>query len=148
MLELQIPTRRIAGSISTVQGATLEGSLFLRPNPYHTDVEDVLETLNDDRKFLPFLAERPFAGSCALNKTHIVRVHVPGAVASEPGDPAQPQHALVLADGSRVVGQILIDAPPSASRMLDKLNLAGRFVPVAAADGIHFVHLTHVVRAE
>ncbi len=155
MQELQVPTRRIRVEVVTF-GQRLEGVLFLSCAPYQSGrPEDVAEVLNDGRAFVPFETNGASARHLALNKQHILRVHVHGEEdatdAAAPGadDDRFPHPAdIVLADGSRVSGEIVLDTPPSAARLLDKLNLADRFLAVRNADGFEFVQRDHIVHVE
>ena len=167
MEELQIPTRTVAVDIVTDAGQTIDGILFLAETRHTTGrPEDVVDVLNDERGFIPFrLGSGPKRGrDVVLNKDHIVRVRLRDQTGSRPsaarGSPAGPSPGappaaateptvIHLSDGSRVAGRILVDTPRAASRLLDKLNLEHRFIPLIRDDGgTEFVHRAHVVRLD
>jgi hypothetical protein len=115
----------------------------------------VLEVLNDERRFLPFLSETPEHERFVLNKEHILRVRMRSAAS---GDEAHErggwefetpdQSTVQLLDGRKLRGQLHIDTRPNASRPLDKLNQADTFVAIHCADGIEFVQTAAVVRMD
>lgn len=151
MEELQVPVRRIAVEVVVTTGARVHGSLFVHGSPYQSgDPEEVLELLNDERRFLP-LAVDDGPGMFVVNKEHVVRVHLrlssPGLVERWPD--AVPIDAaecrLFLADGSRVSGRVLLQTPSSSSRTVDKLNRCGPFILLAGAEGLDFIRTSHVV---
>lgn len=153
MEELQVPTRRIPAQIFVTTGAPIRGVLFVYESPYHAgDLADVTHLLNDARDFLPFAPEGGATRGAVVNKSQIVRVHLPHSVeerfervrrtAAAGGD-----CELHLADGSCVRGTLSIDTPVTLSRLLDKLNRAALFVPVVTDDGVDFVRRSCVVHA-
>jgi hypothetical protein len=148
MRELRVPTQRIAVQLVTTRGACRNGHLHLGPSHFRSgEVEDLGEVLNDEREFLPFEAEGDGAAPLVVHKAHIARVSVAGAVAAAL-DVGDEPHTLILADGSALSGRVCVPTPPTASRLVDKLNRAPRFVPVQAEDALHFVQVDHIVEVE
>ena len=154
MKDLQIPTRPIAVEVFTEPGRPLRGFLFHTDTPFDSDVShDVAEVLNDERAFVPFSFEEAGGVPMILNKDHVVRVRVEALAAdssgeSPPIDWNEQPRTLVLADGTRVSGQIEVDTPPHAARLVDKLNLAPPFVAVRTVAGLEFVRRTSIARVE
>lgn len=145
MEELQIPTRRITAAVFTSDGQRLHGSLFLTDSPYHKGgPEDLIELLNDERTFIPFKCEEPEPSNLILSKAHIVRVHV--ECEEEPAFQDENNCTLSLADGSRLDGRIPLDTPLASSRLVDKLNLATRFMTLVTDGGLDFVQRAQIVR--
>jgi hypothetical protein len=151
---LQVPTRRIEVDLLLAGGRRLVGYLFLTEAPGQSGgPEDVIQVLNDDREFIPFVSEGATSSATALNKDHILMVQVDsgpdartgalGAAESEACD-----RAVLLSDGSRVSGDICIDTPPHASRLVDKLNVADRFVVLQTAGGYAFVQRRQIIHVE
>jgi len=44
-----------------------------------------------------------------------------------------------------VAGRVAVDTPMAASRLVDKLNVGQRFIPVVRDDGVDLVQRTHVL---
>jgi hypothetical protein len=157
MNEFQVPTHGIPVQIFLDGSECLRGRLFAAPDRYHEgDREEVAMLLNDDRGFLPFLVEEAAAEtrSVVLNKAHILRVRLSQEDTASPHGAAEPPGAaeeltvLHLTDGTRVQGRVLVETPPAASRLVDKVNMAPRFIPVMRDGGVDFVQRTHVRRLD
>jgi hypothetical protein len=150
--ELQVPTRRVRVEIFVSTGTRLAGALFLHQSPYHSGhAEDLIHELHDEREFLPLAAEGGTPGSLVVNKAHIVRLHLPWSDSLRPEQfPASGRNesaALLLSDGTSLEGHLVFVAPPSASRLVDRLNLAPCFVLFRTAQGLDFVRRSHIVQA-
>ena len=151
MEELQVPTHRIDVEVFITSGAEIHGSLYAHESPYHSgNPEDVIHLLNDERVFLPLCVEGRAAGPYVVNKTHIVRVHLPisevdrqDRLSTAPIDVED--CTLFLSNGTTLTGMLSIETPTNSSRLVDKLNFADGFVPVYTGDGIDFVRKSHVV---
>lgn len=164
MEELQVPTRRIRVEIIANSGDRFHGALFAPEMQYRTrPVEYVLHLLNDDRDFLPFQRESGSESSMIFNKSHIVRVRLetdgpwadPFDSDSEPQEfstyGADMEHEVctaLLSDGTRLSGRLAVETRWSSSRLLDKLNMAQRFVPFVTDQGIEFVQRDRMVRID
>ena len=78
-----------------------------------------------------------------------MRVHLPDCGTLRP-DPASAEPApictIVLRDRSRLTGQLVFDAPLSASRLVDKFNQAPSFMTFVTDDGVDFVRRSHVTQ--
>ena len=87
-----------------------------------------------------------------LGKDQILRIRLDGVdsllpvLSTETDSEPEQSCRFVLADGSRLVGQIYLDTPSESSRVLDKLNLAARFVAVISEYGIDLIQKRHIVR--
>jgi len=151
MRELQVPTHRVAVRVFAAQSRPLAGALFLHESRYHDGTaHEILTELNDPRAFVPFHADDPSMGRILLHKDHLVRIQVENYVPG-PEEPALDETAgapctLVLDDGVEFEGRILVPVPAEASRLLDRLNDAPRFLPFAGPHGLAFVHRDHIVR--
>jgi len=153
--QLQVPTRRIEVDVRLADGGHLLGYMFLTEAPYQSGrPEDVINILNDERTFLPFASDHPTSSPVALNKEHIVLVEVESAPSAMLGsslghvDEEGCDRTLLLVDGQRVTGDICVDTPPHASRLLDKLNLSGRFLALRTTGGYAFVQRQQIVHVE
>lgn len=154
MKDLQVPTRRVHVEAFVSTGERVVGSLFMHESPYQTGhAEDLIHELHDERCFLPLATDESRQKSFVINKEHILRLHVPWsdetrheqfpAAAGQEGATAE----LLLSDGSRIEGRLVLVTPANASRIVDKLNLAPTFVLFATASGLEFVRRSHIVHA-
>jgi hypothetical protein len=158
--DLQVPTQTVEVEVLTDGGERLSGSLFVPQSRFATGKpEEVIEILNDERRFLPFRPDaraRKTASDAApratpeivLNKDHIVSVRVGRAARRrrKAAPPAAGAVTLWLTDGSRVSGEVAVETPWASSRLVDKVNQEQRFVPVISDEGLLFVQRTHVLR--
>lgn len=149
---LQVPTRTIDVELRIGHGEPFRGRVFASETTgTQPSVQLLLDLLNDEREFVPFDADEPAHGRIALGKRHIVSVQPTTVENEEPeqlGDPGDTDDpcSILLSDGSELIGRLRVPTPWSASRVLDKLNQAARFVPVVTEDGISIVHGSHIVR--
>ncbi|MFQ5719733.1 MAG: hypothetical protein ACE5IK_09290 [Acidobacteriota bacterium] len=153
--ELRVPIQQIDVVVHTDRGQTLTGRLYLSEGrdigatPFR-----VLELLDDDREFLPFRTNDAHPRDIAINKDHIVRVRVatdgPMSVddAMVDGHGSEECFSVVLSDGSSLRGRLAVTTPRAASRLVDKLNNAGRFIPLVRDDSVELVHRRHVLSME
>ena len=155
MQQLQVPTRQIEVDLLLAGGRRLVGYLFLTEAPFQSGgPEDVVHVLNDERQFIPFVPDGATSSPTALNKDHLVMVQVEnGPFATPDSSLGQAEgeavdRAVLLSDGTRVTGDICLDTPPHASRLVDKLNLADRFLVLRTASGHAFVHRRHIIHVE
>ena len=156
MKDFQVPTGAIGVEMFLADGVRIKGRMFLAQDPRHPgETDQLIGALNDAREFLPFeVGDDRGARSLVLNKEHIVRVRVLQPHLEELPvsftDPAQDQEVqgetiLHLSDGTQVAGRVVVDTPPAASRLVDKLNNGQRFIPVVRDDGVDLVQRTHVL---
>ena len=111
--------------------------------------QDLIEVLNDERAFLPFHSDAPDVDVWVVNKSHIVRVHLPSEAGFQP-EPSPGESSsdctLVLGDRSKLFGRLLLSTPSGSSRLVDKLNLTPTFVTFVTDDGVDFVHREHITQ--
>jgi len=152
MYELKVPTCRITVEVHWDSGTPLRGSMYHADSTHETGkAEQLAATLNDERDFMPFSPEGGTAADELLNKQHVVRVRVDETepLALRPDETAElartPFCTLMLTDGARVDGQLVVASRDAASRVLDKLNQPLRFLPLLTDAGLEFVNRSHVV---
>ena len=145
MEELRVPTRRIAVELFMADGVHTRGVMYLTPTRHVAGTsEEIAELLNDERVFVPFRADDPTIDVWIVNKNHLTRVHLEEC--DTPGIEPEPSCTIVLRDRSRLTGQLIFDAPPSMSRLVDKFNGAPSFMTFVTDDGVDFVHRSHVTQ--
>ncbi len=155
MKAFQVPTRTVEVDVYLARGTSLRGRLFLAASPnIEGDMASLSQALNDERDFLPFeVGEESGCRAIVLNKEHIIRVHLAagelpagtGADADTRQAEPAPETVLNLSDGTHVCGQVQVDSPETASRLVDKLNRAPRFIPVVCDQGVDLVQREHVL---
>ena len=160
MEELRIPTQAVEVVVYTDRGEQLSGWFYVPVGVEPAGPKGpVLNLLNDERSFVPFrvaVSEEGTSRSIVLHKDHIVRVHMsaPDATGDTVEDPvilddgALGPVTVDLSEGSRLCGALLVETPPAASRVVDKLNQRQRFVPLMSDVGIDLIHRRHILRAE
>jgi hypothetical protein len=149
MQQLQVPTRQIEVDLLLAGGRRFVGYLFLTETPFQSGgAEDVIHVLNDERQFIPFVPDGATNSAMALNKGHIVMVQVESLGSHGNAEGESADRTLLLSDGTRVSGDICLDTPPHASRLVDKLNLAERFLVLRTTSGYAFVHARHIIHVE
>ena len=128
-----------------VGGAHTRGTMFLTEGRHHAGGPEIIaELLNDERVFIPFQADDPRIEAWIVNKNHVMRVHLRDCDAPQPG--AVSTCTIVLCDRSRLTGQLIFDAPVSASRLVDKFNRAPSFMTFVTDEGVDFVQRSHVTQ--
>lgn len=152
MQELQIPTRPIQVDVLVTTGEHIGGSVYV-PQSVHqpNDADDVMQLLNDERRFVPLTMKGKESGPFVLSKAHIVRVRIQlpeeeavGRVSgSAPNDSWT--STLLLVDGSVLEGTLAVVTPSNLARLVDKLNFADSFLSVISIGAIDFVQKSHVV---
>ena len=153
MDDLKVPIRCVDVEVTCADGTTARGSMYHAERIHQTgSAEDILEELNDERRFLPFDPVSASVGELLLNKGHIVRIHVPDLAPGDlrPDEVAEIEHAprctLWLRDGTRLAGRPVVETPEALSRVVDKLNRAQRFMPFVSEDGVDFIQVCHIVQ--
>jgi hypothetical protein len=137
----------------------MRGLLYTQDTRFESSaVWDVLRFLNDDRAFLPVATPgggQPFGSGSVVAKAHVMRVTIaplgplpagdvePWAVAAE----ASLECCVVLRDGTRRSGRVLVETPPSLSRLGDRMNAGGAFLPLMTTEGLDFIARSHVLTA-
>lgn len=153
MDELRVPTRRVIVDVFLADGTCATGTLFHSESLYQSGGPgDILEELNDEREFVPFAAIDDAVGASLLSKRHVLRVRV-HELKMEDLQMGQREAAecgrrctLLLDDGSRITGRLALETPLTASRLVDKFNMAPSFLPFVTDECVELVHASHVVR--
>ena len=152
MEELKVPTCRITVEVHCSGGIPMRGAIYHADSPYETGkAEQLAATLNDERDFVPFSPETGTASDELLNKQHVLRVRVDeiAPLTLRPDETAELARTsvctLLLTDGARVSGQLVVTSRDAASRILDKVNQHLRFLPLLTDCGLEFVNRSHVV---
>ena len=151
MDQLRVPTRRIEVQVFLVDGTRVTGTMFHHDALYdHGGPADICDELNDERAFLPFDSSTECGGAMLLSKRHILRVLVPDFSFEQFASDQHEQHedgsTLLLDDGTRVSGRLILETRLASSRLLDKLNQAPAFVPFVTDHGVELINRGRVVR--
>jgi hypothetical protein len=149
--QLKVPTRRIEVEVFLVDGARIKGTMFHRDAMYDCGgPADVCHDLNDERAFLPFDTGEEGGGATLLSKRHILRVLVPDFDVEPLEAGQEEQHEdrsmLMLDDGTRTSGRLVLETRLASSRLLDKFNQAPVFVAFVTDQGVELINRAHIVR--
>ena len=103
-------------------GATLEGDIFLQPwARYRTGPQDPAELLNEPEPFFPMSTAGDDMVMVAKDRVTQVQFE-PDPANTETGGAADVAVDVVFADGSRVSGELRLEARTDRARLLDFLN--------------------------
>jgi CheY-like chemotaxis protein len=150
--ELAIPVRPVPLTVWTIDGAKLDGQVFLRLNvESHAGPETVQDRLNDPDLFLTLSlpGETPLV---FLNKIQVIRVDVseeeerlPDVPESLVGVSIEPIR-IQLINGEHLSGTVRIEGPSGKRRLSDFLNTQPAFLPLRGPERLHFLHKRFISR--
>ncbi len=150
--ELAIPVRPVPLTVWTIDGAKLDGQIFLRLYvEAHAGPEAVQDRLNDPDLFLA--VSLPGATPLIfLNKIQVIRVdvsegeeglrQVPESLVGVSIEPIRVQ----LINGEHLSGTVRIEGPTGKRRLSDFLNTQPAFLPLKGPDRLHFLHKRFIAR--
>jgi hypothetical protein len=136
-----------AAEIQCSNGRVLRGRVFLPATAEsHAGAMRAEEWMNDPVAFFPFLPDgegRPVI----LNKDQVAVVTVGASADHEAPEPTLPVKPVRVECGSLwLEGEVVVDAPPSQSRVLDLLNRPGAFLNVREGGLHHLVRKAGITR--
>ncbi|MFI5339027.1 MAG: response regulator [Candidatus Methylomirabilales bacterium] len=150
--ELAIPVRPVPLTVWTIDGAKLDGRVFLRLYvEAHAGPETVQDRLNDPDLFLAVSlpGDTPLI---FLNKIQVIRVdvseeeerllQVPESLVGVSIEPIRVQ----LINGEHLSGTVRIEGPTGKRRLSDFLNTQPAFLPLKGPDRLHFLHKRFIAR--
>jgi CheY-like chemotaxis protein len=150
--DLAIPVRPVPLAVWTIDGAKLEGRIFLRLHvETHAGPETVQDRLNDPDLFLTVSlpGDTPLL---FLNKIQVIRVDVseeeerlPDVPESLVGVSIEPIRVQLI-NGEHLGGTVRIDGPTGKRRLSDFLNTQPAFLPLKGPDRLHFLHKRFIAR--
>jgi hypothetical protein len=145
----------VTASITLATGAEVRGRFFLADTATaHSGRERVYDLLNDPDRFFPFDVEGRDGKPSHVSL--IARAHVLFATLDEPstelpsddlsiGMAARKFVSLLLSNGVRLRGELLVVMPEGKDRVSDFANCEGRFQYFANRDQMAIVNFDHVV---
>lgn len=149
--DLAIPVHPVPLTVWTIDGAKLEGQVFLRQHvEAHAGPETLQDRLNDPDLFLTVSlpGDTPLV---FLNKIQLIRVdisgeerppHVPESLVGVSIEPIRVQ----LINGEQLSGSVRIEGPAGKRRLSDFLNTQPAFLPLQGPDRLHFLHKRFIAR--
>ena len=144
-MNLKVPKKKAPLTLHFVGGSKVSGSVFLsHQSRTRRGAERTLDLLNSDDMFFPFESEDTTAIRL-VHKRNIVLI-----TAHEDGEEGEPigkrvNISMVLTDGERVVGDLIIAQPEHKSRVLDFFNdNKGQFFSLVSKDKRYYINVRHV----
>ena len=150
--DLAIPVRPVPLTVWTIDGAKLDGRIFLRPHvESHAGPETVQDRLNDPDLFLTVSlpGDTPLL---FLNKIQVIRVDVFEEEERLPDVPDNHVGVSVesirvqLINGEHLGGTVRIEGPSGKRRLSDFLNTQPAFLPLRGPEHLHFLHKRFIAR--
>ena len=150
--DMAIPVRPVSLTVWTIEGAKLDGQIFLRLHvESHAGPETVQDRLNDADLFLTVSlpGDTPLV---FVNKIQVIRVDVsegeerlPDVPESLVGVSIEPIR-IQLINGEQLSGTVRIEGPTGKRRLSDFLNTQPAFLPLKGPDRLHFLHKRFIAR--
>lgn len=142
-----VPRLLRAAEVVCADGRVLRGRVFLpAAAESHTGAVRMAEWLEEPGCFFPFLPDgegRPVL----LSKQQLIVVTVAASVEDDSTEAGAARRRIRVECGSlRLEGEVVIDMPPSHSRVLDLLNRPGEFLALRSGDHNLFVRKSRIVR--
>jgi len=150
--DLTIPVRPVPLIVWTIDGAKLDGKVFLRLHvESHAGAETVQDRLNDPDLFLTIAlpGDTPVV---FVNKIQVIRVDVsedeerpseiPDSLVGVSIEPIRVQ----LINGEQLSGVVRIEGPAGKRRLSDFLNTQPAFLPLKGTDRLHLLHKRFIAR--
>ena len=149
MSELRIPTQSLSVVVTTAEGRSLSGQVFVpAASALHAGPMRPEEWINEPSSFFPFLAEGSAGGPILLNKSQVAVLSL--AASSEEDDPLREtiikRKVVVECATRRLEGMLSIDMPAHHSRVLDYVNRPEPFLVLHEGDREHLIFKRHVTR--
>lgn len=147
MSEYRIEKVRRHVSVAVSGGGTLEGDIFLQPSArYRAGPQDPAELFNEPELFVPFVGEGDHL--ILLAKDRLIWVQFDDLDVDPPVDGAPDASVeVLLADGSKVDGELRLDTRSDRSRLLDFLNGGRqRFLTLRSPAGVCLVNWSQIAQ--
>jgi hypothetical protein len=146
----RVPRRLVHVRLLLDDGRTVEGRLFTALSGPDGRPERLIDHLNDPtEEFIPFAIgeDRLLIGKAGI--VYVQMAERPDEIegVAGPGRGRRAAVRLTLTGGISLLGQFAIDMPPERSRVVDYLNAAPRFLPLAGEGQVTLVQRNHVVSA-
>ena len=150
MSELRVPMQSLSVVVTTADGRSLAGQVFLpaasslRAGPMRPE-----EWINEPASFFPFLAEGSAGPTILLNKSQVAIVSLTSAGDDEDvaAEDVGPKRKVVVECGARrIEGMLRIEMPAHHSRVLDHLNRSEPFLVLREGQRDHLIFKRHVTK--
>ena len=150
--DLTVPVRPVPLTLWTIDGAKLDGKVFLRLHvESHAGPETVQDRLNDPDLFLTIAlpGDTPVV---FVNKIQVIRVDVSEDEERPPENPESLVGVSIeairiqLINGEQLSGIVRIEGPAGKRRLSDFLNTQPAFVPLKGTDRLHLLHKRFIAR--
>jgi len=151
-VDLALPVHPVPITVWTIDGAKLDGRIFLRQHvETHAGPETVRDRLNDPDLFLTVSlpGDTPLV---FLNKIQVIRVDVSAEAERQPDAPQSLVGVSIesirvqLINGEHLSGTVRIEGPSGKRRLSDFLNTQPAFLPLEGPGLLHLLHKRFIAR--
>jgi len=144
-MSLKVPKKKVPLTVSFVGEKNIRGSIFLSSqSPFRVGEELVIDLLNEEDPFFPFEIEEP-PSIRIVSKKNIISANTSEASESDEAIGKKERITVILSDGRRLSGELLIEQPEHKSRVLDFFNAKEKgFFKLSDGAEIHYVNIEHV----
>jgi len=113
-------------------------------SPFRVGKELVIDLLNEEDPFFPFEMEEPLSIRI-VSKKNIISASTSEVSDSDEAIGKKERITIILSDGQRLSGELLIEQPEYKSRVLDFFNAKEKgFFELANKAEIHYINIEHV----
>ena len=144
-MSLKVPKKKVPLIVNFVGEKSIRGNIFLcSQSPFRVGEELVIDLLNEEDPFFPFEIENP-PSIRFISKRNIMSADTSEDSASEEGVGKKEEITVLLSDGQKLSGELLIEQPEHKSRVLDFFNSKEKgFFKLSNKTEIHYVNIEHV----
>ena len=150
MSELKVPTRSLPVVVTTAEGRSVAGQVFMPTTASrHAGPMRPEEWINEASFFFPFLPEGSAGGPMLLNKSQVAIISLTaGSEEQDAGvaDAVLKRRVIVECGARRLEGMLRIEMPIHHSRVLDHLNRPEPFMVLREGDRDHLIQKQHVTK--
>lgn len=144
-MSLKVPKKKVPLTVNFVGEKSIRGNIFLSSqSPFRVGEELVIDLLNEKDPFFPFAIENP-PSIRIISKRNIISANTFERSESDEAVGKKENITVVLSDGQRLSGELLIEQPEYKSRVLDFFNAKEKgFFKLSNETEIHYVNIEHV----
>lgn len=144
-MSLKVPKRKVFLTVNLVGGGRISGKIFLSSqSAFHYGEELVIDLLNDQAPFFPFEIEET-SSIWIINKKNIISIYTFEELKPEEELGRKEKITIVLVDGQKLTGELIIDQPEYKSRVLDFFNAEEKeFFRLLNNSESYYININHI----